>query len=181
MTDSDMSRHMNQNPTTIGHYNTISNAAVGALIGGAGGMWLLSYRTHNQHWRETGFLAGAAALNSFVVVEAMKYPLGRERPFQGDGSGQFFQHGVSFPSEHSAAAWAVAGVIAHEYPGPLTKIAVVQPGYVGGLFAVSRTSAFSVGCVYRQPDWQSRRAGYLHTPSRFTTWVVNRGNTSAPT
>src|SRR5207244_9152347 len=25
------------------------------------------------------------------------------------------------PSEHAAAAWSVAGVIAHEYPGPLTK------------------------------------------------------------
>src|SRR5262249_6944990 len=55
-------------------------------------------------------------------IEALKYSLRRERPFQGDGSGAFFQGGTSFPSEHAAAAWAVAGVIAHEYPGPLTKI-----------------------------------------------------------
>ena len=54
----------------------------------------------------------------------MKYPLGRQRPYQGDGTGPFFNGGVSFPSEHSAAAWAVAGVVAHEYPGPLTKILV---------------------------------------------------------
>jgi hypothetical protein len=92
------------------------------LIGGAGAMWLFSYPKHNEHWRETGFLAGEAVLNSLVVVEAMKYPLGRERPNQGDGSGAFFNGGVSFPSEHAAAAWAVAGVVAHEYPGPLTKI-----------------------------------------------------------
>ena len=123
-TDSDMSRHISQNPTTISHYNTISNASVAALIGGAGAMWLFSYPKHNEHWRETGFLAGEAAINSLVVVEAMKYPLGRQRPYQGDGTGPFFNGGVSFPSEHSAAAWAVAGVVAHEYPGPLTKILV---------------------------------------------------------
>lgn len=124
VTDSDLSRHINLKPATVSHYGTISNASVGALIGGAGGMWLLSYPAHNPHWRETGFLAGAAVLNSFVVVEAMKYPLSRERPNEGNGNGQFLHGGVSFPSEHAAAAWAVAGVVAHEYPGPLTKIAV---------------------------------------------------------
>ena len=85
-------------------------------------MWLLSYPSHNQHWRETGLLAGQAALNSLVAVEALKYSLGRERPFQGDGAGHFFQGGTSFPSEHATAAWAVAGVIGHEYPGPVPKL-----------------------------------------------------------
>jgi hypothetical protein len=28
---------------------------------------------------------------------------------------------MSFPSEHSAAAWSIASVVAHEYPGPLTQ------------------------------------------------------------
>ncbi|MGB7846313.1 MAG: phosphatase PAP2 family protein, partial [Candidatus Acidiferrum sp.] len=122
VTDTEMSRHISHNPTTVSHYNTVSNASVGALIGGAGAMWLFSYPKHEQHWRETGFLAGEAVVNSLVAVEAMKYPLGRQRPFQGDGTGQFFNGGTSFPSEHAAAAWAVAGVVAHEYPGPLTKI-----------------------------------------------------------
>ena len=123
VTDADMSRHISHNPTTVSHYNTASNAGVAALLGGAGAMWLLSYPKHNEHWRETGFLAGEAVLNSFVVVEAMKYPLGRERPYQGDGNGSFFSGGTSFPSEHAAASWAVASIVAHEYPGPLTKIA----------------------------------------------------------
>src|SRR6516162_8368845 len=122
VTDADMSRHISHNPTTVSHYNTASNAGVAALLGGAGAMWLLSYPTHNSHWRETGFLAGEAVLNSLVVVEAMKYPLGRERPNQGNGNGSFFSGGTSFPSEHAAASWAVASVVAHEYPGPLTKI-----------------------------------------------------------
>ncbi|HKW35508.1 MAG TPA: capsule assembly Wzi family protein [Candidatus Acidoferrum sp.] len=123
VTDRDFSKHLSQNPSTISHYKTLSNAGVGALIGGAGGMWLLGHVSHNEHWSETGFLAGEAALNSLVLVEGMKYSLRRERPFQGDGSGAFFQSGgTSFPSEHAAAAWSVASVVAHEYPGPLTKI-----------------------------------------------------------
>lgn len=123
VTDRDFSKHLSQSPTTISHYKTLSNAGVGALIGGAAGMWLLGHTSHNEHWSETGFLAGEAALNSLVVVESMKYSLQRERPYQGNGSGTFFQGGgTSFPSEHAAAAWSVAGVVAHEYPGPLTKI-----------------------------------------------------------
>jgi membrane-associated phospholipid phosphatase len=122
VTDRDFSTHLSNNPSTISHYKTLSTAGVGALVGGAAALWALSYPAHNEHWRETGFLAGEAAINSLVAVEAMKYTLRRERPFQGDGSGPFFQSGTSFPSEHAAAAWSVAGVIAHEYPGPLPKI-----------------------------------------------------------
>ncbi|MGB9104092.1 MAG: capsule assembly Wzi family protein, partial [Terriglobales bacterium] len=36
--------------------------------------------------------------------------------------GNFWAKGDSFPSEHAAAAWSVATVFAHEYPGPLTKL-----------------------------------------------------------
>ena len=139
VTDSDFSKHLSHNPTTISHYKTLSNAGVGALVGGAGGMWLLGHVKHNEHWSETGFLAGEAALNSLVMVEGLKYSLRRERPYQGDGSGSFFQSGgTSFPSEHAAAAWSVAGVIAHEYPGPFTKIMAYG---LASLVSVSRVKA----------------------------------------
>jgi len=123
-TDATYSRQLSHNPSTLSHYNDLSTASVGALVSGAGAMWVLSHATHNEHWRETGFLAGEAALNSLADVEAMKYALGRERPTQGIGNGPFLQDGASFPSEHSALAWSVAGVIAHEYPSTLTKIVV---------------------------------------------------------
>jgi hypothetical protein len=136
VTDRDFSKHLSHNPTTISNYKTLSDAGVAALAGGAGGMWLLGHVRHNEHWSETGFLAGEAALNSLAVVEGLKYSLRRERPYQGDGSGPFFQSGgTSFPSEHAAAAWSVAGVIAHEYPGPLTKIAAYG---LASLVSVSR-------------------------------------------
>jgi membrane-associated phospholipid phosphatase len=123
VTDAEYSKHLSHSPSTISHYKTVSDAGIAALIGGAGGMWLLGHVKHNEHWSETGFLAGEAALNSLVAVESFKYSLGRERPYQGNGAGPFFQGGTSFPSEHAAAAWSVAGVIAHEYPSPFMKIA----------------------------------------------------------
>jgi membrane-associated phospholipid phosphatase len=139
VTDADFSKHLSQNPTTISHYKTLSNAGVAALVGGAGGMWVMGHVSHNEHWSETGFLAGEAALNSLVAVEGLKYSLRRERPYQGDGSGPFFQSGgTSFPSEHAAAAWSVAGVIAHEYPGTFTKIMAYG---LASLVSVSRVKA----------------------------------------
>ena len=123
-TDAQYSRSLSHNPSTISNYNKLSNVGLAGLVGGAGAMWLLSYENHNEHWRETGFLAGQAALNSLVMVEAMKYSFGRQRPNQGNGDGNFFSGGTSFPSEHAAAAWAVAGVVAHEYSSPWTKILV---------------------------------------------------------
>jgi membrane-associated phospholipid phosphatase len=124
VTDRDFSASLSSAPSTISHYNSLSTAGIGALVGGAAGLWVLSYPAHNEHWRETGFLAGEAAVNSLIAVEALKYSLRRDRPFQGDGSGPFFQGGTSFPSEHAAAAWSIAGVIAHEYPGLFPRIVV---------------------------------------------------------
>src|SRR5205807_8010210 len=46
-----------------------------------------------------------------------------QRPYEGNGSGQFFKGGASFPSEHSAATWAIAGIFAHEYPSPFIRFA----------------------------------------------------------
>lgn len=121
-TDRQYSASLSKNPNTIHHFKTYSNAGVASLIGGGAALYVFSFPAHNEHWRETGFLAGEAALNSLVAVEAMKYSFRRERPFQSHGSGAFFHGGTSFPSEHSAAAWSIAGVIAHEYPGTLPKL-----------------------------------------------------------
>jgi membrane-associated phospholipid phosphatase len=122
LTDAQYSRHLPSDAQTTSHYNTLSAAGVAGLAGGAGAMWLLSYHNHNQHWRETGLLAARAAVNSLVMTETLKYSLGRSRPYEGNGNGAFFQGGTSFPSEHTAAAWSIASVVAHEYPGPMTKL-----------------------------------------------------------
>ncbi|MGB9071634.1 MAG: capsule assembly Wzi family protein [Terriglobales bacterium] len=109
-------------PSQIKRSKDISNYAVFSLIGAAGGAYAFGHLTHNDHLSETGFLSGEAALNSTLVAYAFKEATRRERPYQGNGNGNFFQGGSSFPSEHAAIAWSVASVVAHEYPGTLTQI-----------------------------------------------------------
>jgi membrane-associated phospholipid phosphatase len=121
-TDRQYSASLSQNAATLSHYRTVSTAGVASLIGVAAGLYLFSFPKHNQHWRETGFLAGEAALNSLITTEVLKYSSQRARPDQMNGDGRFFTGGTSFPSEHAAMAWSIAGVIAHEYPGTLPKM-----------------------------------------------------------
>ena len=122
-TDSDVSRHINTNPNTINRYKQFSNYGIVAMAGAGAGLYLLGLAKHDEHARETGFLAGEAAIDSFAAAEAVKYMTRRERPYVDNANGSFWHGGDSFPSEHAAAAWSIAGVIAHEYPGPLPKIA----------------------------------------------------------
>jgi hypothetical protein len=118
-----ISRQVPGKASQINRSKSISDYATYSLIGAAGGSYIWGHLTHNDHLRETGFLAGEAALNSTAVTYLFKTMTQRPRPLERNGSGTFFQGGLSFPSEHSAIAWSVASVVAHEYPGTLTKIA----------------------------------------------------------
>lgn len=122
VTDHQYSASLPQSFATLNHYKNISNMGLAGLAAAGAGMYLMSFPTHNEHWQETGILSGEAALNSLIPIELMKYSLARERPYEGNGGGTFFRGGASFPSEHSAVAWSIAGVIAHEYPGVLPKL-----------------------------------------------------------
>jgi membrane-associated phospholipid phosphatase len=115
---------LSTDPSKLNRYTKFSNYGVYSLVGAGGGLYLWSKLSHDDHQRETGILAGEAAINSFVVDTTFKYAFGRARPFEDQGLGNFFQHGTSFPSDHSAVAWSIASVIAHEYPSPFTKFAV---------------------------------------------------------
>src|SRR5258708_35350524 len=85
---------MSKDPRTLSPYKTISDAGIAGLVGGAAAMWVFSYKNHDSHWRETGFLAGEAALNSLIITEGAKYSLRRERPVLRGGSGPFFSNGT---------------------------------------------------------------------------------------
>ena len=121
-TDTEFEKHLSNSPNRIKYSKDFGNAGVGAFVGVGAGMYVWGHVTHDEHKRETGFLAGEAAVDSLAATYALKYAFGRERPLNNNYQGGFWQGGDSFPSEHSAAAWAIAGVIAHEYPGPLTSV-----------------------------------------------------------
>jgi len=101
----------------------ISDYTTYAMIAAGGGSFLLGHMTHNDHLQEAGLLSGEAAINSTAVTYLFKETTQRQRPLQGNHNGDFFSGGVSFPSEHSAIAWSIASVWAHEYPGWFSQAA----------------------------------------------------------
>ncbi len=121
-TDTEVSKHLSNSASRLKYNNDFSNYGFASLAATAGGLYFWGRITHDDHKSETGFLASEAAVNSLAVTYALKYAFQRERPLQNNYQGNFWQGGDSFPSEHSAAAWSIAGVIAHEYPGPLTSL-----------------------------------------------------------
>ena len=120
--DTAIEKHVSTSPGTSPRAVTFSNAGLATLIGTGGGMFLWGHLVHDEQRRETGLLSGEAAIDAVFETEVLKSIFGRERPFTGDGRGLFFQCGSSFPSLHATGSWAIASVIAHEYPGPLTQL-----------------------------------------------------------
>jgi hypothetical protein len=123
--DAELSSRIKTTGTLAKNSGNLSNAGLGLAVGGAGALWLVGRLHADDHQQETGILAGEAAINSFVVDEVFKVLTRRERPDEGTGQGRFFRGTIansSFPSNHAMLTWSIASVIAHEYPGPLTKI-----------------------------------------------------------
>src|SRR4029077_13245127 len=117
--DQHIMRHFGNTP--MAHSSSFSNYGLAAMVGGAASLYLGGAIPHDAHSRETGFLAGEAAVNGVIVGEGMKLVFQRPRP-NAANAGSFGAGGASFPSEHALSAWSIATVIAHEYPGPLTKL-----------------------------------------------------------
>ncbi len=95
----------------------VSEYGTYSFIGLSGASFLLGQMKRDDQLSEAGLLTGEAALGSAFAAYAFKAMTQRQRPDQGNGHGDFFAGGSSFPSEHSAVAWSVASVWAHEYPG----------------------------------------------------------------
>ena len=121
--DSWISKQVPNRPGQLNASLKASDISLYSLIGAGGGAFIFGKLSHNDHMRETGFLATEAAVDATAATYAIKVITQRQRPYQATGTGSFFNGGLSFPSEHSSLAWSIASVIAHEYPGPLTKIA----------------------------------------------------------
>src|SRR5579872_6357601 len=101
----------------------ISDYGTYSLIGLGGASFLFGHVTGNDHLEEAGLLSGEAAINSTAVTYLFKEVTQRQRPLEGNHNGDFFKGGASFTSEHSAIAWSIASVWAHEYPGWLSQAA----------------------------------------------------------
>lgn len=118
----------------------ITNLGTGAAALGISG--LIALRDP-----ETGYLAANAVIYSGITSAVLKVLLGRARPEVGEGPYAFSGPGIregynSMPSGHSATAFALATVLARQYP----KYKVLF--YTGAtLIALSR--------VYERAHWPS--------------------------
>ncbi len=116
--DNSIERHIGTTKTKTS--TALSNAGIALFAGSAGAFYVGGLIKHNEHARETGLLTGEAAIDALAVNSVLQAAFGRARPDERN-AGDFFAGGSSFPSSHSAVAWASASVIAHEYPGWGTK------------------------------------------------------------
>ena len=120
------------NKSLIDNSETLSEfGSAYATFGEAGALYVLGALKHNDHLQETGLLGAEVVVDASLVAGGVKLATNRERPNEGTGAGGFWPHGTrdysldsSFPSGHAAASWALARVIAAEYPGWLTKLGV---------------------------------------------------------
>jgi|SRR5579859_2283551 len=120
--DTQIEKNLPKNTKLIKRSQTFSKFGVASYVGTAGSLYLWGQITSNERMRETGWLSGETVINSFLTSTILKAVAGRQRPLEGNSKGNFWESGTSFPSEHAGLAWSVASIVAHEYPGPLTKL-----------------------------------------------------------
>jgi len=120
--DTAIEERLPTSPTLIQRSQSLSNYGVASMIGTAGTLYFWGRVTQNDHARETGLLGGEALANVLIDTSLLQFATSRQRPLDGNGKGQFWHGGQSFPSDHAAAAWSIASVVANEYPGPLTQL-----------------------------------------------------------
>ena len=94
-----------------------------SLIPISGAFYFIGTGSHEERFRETGLLAFETLLDSNLVVEAVKLAADRARPLESDGHGHFWDSpngrwNSGFPSGHAISTWAMASVVAHQYPHP---------------------------------------------------------------
>jgi hypothetical protein len=106
-------------------YQNTSNAALYGLAASVGGMYLYGIKTNQPHARETGDLELETLVNTFLVYTPLQLIFARQRPGEGAGNGDFFKHhaiNTSFPGGHAMFTFAMASVLADEYPKTWARI-----------------------------------------------------------
>jgi membrane-associated phospholipid phosphatase len=141
-TDQSTSGAIKNSENLISVSNDISRIGAGySTFGAAGVFFLTGSLLHNQRARETGILGTEALIDSSLVGFALKYAFGRERPYQGNGQGLFWQGGASFPSGHAITTWSLAVVVAEEYPDH--KMVGVAAYGIATLVSVARFTSYN--------------------------------------
>lgn len=154
--DREISRQISNDHVDVSH--AVALATLLGTSAAAGGIWAYGLKTGDRHADETGQLTLETLANTFLIYTPMQFIAGRERPDEGTGNGRFWVHrnfNTSFPAGHPMFTWAMASVIAHEYPRTWVKILA----YGGaGTLTVSRLTGRN---HFTSDLWVGSVLGYL--------------------
>ncbi|HEY3974922.1 MAG TPA: phosphatase PAP2 family protein [Candidatus Sulfotelmatobacter sp.] len=120
--------HRIENSLPGGHYTFYqdsSDVAIAALGSTLAGVWLYGIKTDHPHAKETGEIELETLVNTFLIYTPMQFIAARQRPGEGNGHGDFLRHSAintSFPGGHAMFTWAMATVVAQEYPKPWIQV-----------------------------------------------------------
>lgn len=106
-------------------YQATSDISIAGLAGSLAGIWIYGLKTGDGHAREMGNLEIETLINTFLIYTPMQLIAGRQRPGEGNGNGDFLKHhaiNTSFPGGHAMFTWAMASVLADEYPKPWARV-----------------------------------------------------------
>jgi membrane-associated phospholipid phosphatase len=143
--------HVSTDPSPVNGFRTASDfTGIYIPVAAAGAALLGGTIRHDEHLRETGALAMTAMIDTQLLTTFIKYSTDRARPSATGAtpsSGTFWPNGHSFaadsfPSGHTANAFAVAHVIADEYPGWKVKLAVYSLAAATGFERVAGREHF---------------------------------------
>lgn len=133
-----------QNRGTVEDFLSVTNEfGSSRLVPATAGLFAVSLLTDDAHFQDAAFTSMQSLAYTTAAVYAVKYAVGRMRPEVGSGAQSFdaFSGNTSFPSGHTAAAFAVVTPWVMYYPNPLTY----------GLFAVSAGTA--VARIAKDRHW----------------------------
>ena len=115
-----------------------------SLVPISAGFYIAGTGWHEERFRETGLIGFETLLDSSIVVEAIKLIADRARPLEGDGKGHFESSpggrwSSGFPSGHAINSWAMASIVAHQYPHP--RIIPIMAYALASTVVVARVGA----------------------------------------
>ena len=163
----------NPSARALGH---VGSAVPLAGIGLAGLSWALQRGNVQGDVAESAVLAGTAAL---VTSEAAKYVVDRSRPGDELGASHFgggARRESSFPSAHSAVAWAVLTPYAKHYDAPWLYglAALSNVGRVADRQHWVSDTVAGAALGYWMGDWFYRRSGAADADSAPRLWISPR-------
>ena len=123
MVDQPILSEVQEHSAGVGDFLGVTNEFGGVKVApAAAGVFAATLLTGNEKLQDAAFTSLQSIVYSGASVYAIKYAVGRFRPETGQGAEEYqmFSGNTSFPSGHTATAFALVTPWAMYYPGPVT-------------------------------------------------------------